>query len=222
MAARVGGARRSHLSGGIYMLKQLAPPGAAIQSALLADASEVTRIGLTHLLQACQVEVVASCASGADALRLAQRHQPDLILLETHLADGPAFDTCRALAAACPRSRIIFLTVRDGGASRALGLGAGAAGVLPKETAANDLGLAILALARRDGPARPTLGGAPLLSPQERKIPPLVAAGRTNREIAELLGLSEKTVKNYLSNIFAKLDLQRRAQLAAMFARAGA
>ncbi len=57
------------------------------------------------------------------------------------------------------------------------------------------------------------------LSPQEKKIPPLVAEGKTNKEIAEILGLSDKTIKNYLSNIFVKLHVTRRSQLAAMVAR---
>ena len=57
------------------------------------------------------------------------------------------------------------------------------------------------------------------LSPQEKKIPPLIAEGKTNKEIAQILGLSDKTIKNYLSNIFVKLHVTRRSQLAAMVAR---
>ena len=65
----------------------------------------------------------------------------------------------------------------------------------------------------------PLSGPYILLSPQERRIPPLVAAGKTNKEIAEILGLSDKTVKNYLSNIYLKLQVTCRSQLAAVYAR---
>ncbi|MES2264430.1 MAG: response regulator transcription factor [Pseudomonadota bacterium] len=218
------------------MLNENPPTGLRRFCALLVDAQEVMQIGVSHLLRTHHIDVVAACATCCDAVRLAQLHQPDLVVMETELPDGPSFDACRRIRAACPRAQVVFLTSRDCDTLRAQGMDAGAHGYLLKDVGARDLAGAIHAVLRRRLPIdihaglpalrRPASAteqatARPLLSPQECKIPPLVADGKTNKEIAGILGLSEKTVKNYLSNIYLKLQVSRRSQLAALFARHG-
>lgn len=203
-----------------------APPKGARQptTAMLVDAHEVMRIGMLHLLRGHAIDVVADCGSWSDALRLARRHQPDLVLMDSMLPDATAADACGAIRIACPRAWVIILTAHDCARTRASCLGAGAHGYLLKDAGAAELAAAIHGLMRprapaphrADTPASPALS---LLSPQEKKIAPLVADGKTNKEIAGILGLSDKTVKNYLSNMYLKLQVRRRAQLAAMVAR---
>ena len=193
---------------------------------LLVDAHEVMQIGISHALRTYHIEVVDACASAADAVRLALLYKPDLILMETQLPDGSPLDACRKIRLACPDAQVIFLTSVDCEDLRRRCLAAGSDGYLLKHFGARELADAIHTLARaRDKAGAPArnkalLSGAWfLLSPQERKIPPLVADGKTNKEIAEILGLSDKTVKNYLSNIYLKLQVSSRSQLAAVYAR---
>jgi two-component system response regulator DevR len=192
---------------------------------LLVDAHEVMQLGIAHVLRIHHIDVVDACDTSTDAVRLAQLYRPDLILMEIQLADGPALDACRTIRVACPQARVIFLTSVDCDEMRRRCLAAGSHGYLLNILGASELAAAIHALAGSDDPIVIDVDKAPvsapylLLSPQERKIPPLIAAGKTNKEIAEILGLSDKTVKNYLSNIYLKLQVNRRSQLAAVYAR---
>lgn len=193
---------------------------------LLVDDHEVMQIGISHALRAYQIDVVDTCATCTDAVRLALLYKPDLILMETQLPDGSTLEACRKIRAASPDLRVIFLTSVDCKEMRSRCLAAGSHGYLLKHSGARELADAIHALAlpphRAIVPALKTMPLSAtylLLSPQERKIPPLVADGKTNREIAQILGLSDKTVKNYLSNIYLKLQVSSRSQLAAVYAR---
>lgn len=193
---------------------------------LLVDGHEVMRIGISHALRTYHIDVVDACGSCADAVRLTLLCKPDLILMETQLPDGSTLEACRAIRAASPHVRVIFLTSLDCNDMRSRCLAAGSHGYLLKNFGAKELADAIHALVRRhnrpplpEPKKAPASGGYLLLSPQERKIPPLVADGKTNKEIAEILGLSDKTIKNYLSNIYLKLQVSGRSQLAALYAR---
>ena len=197
---------------------------------LLVDAHEVMQIGISHVLRIHHIDVVDACDTSADAVRLAQLYSPDLILMEIQLADCPTLEACRTIRFACPQAQVIFLTSVDCDEMRRRCLAAGSHGYLLNSLGANELAASIHALLGRDNPIEidvdpPELHKEPAsatylqLSPQERKIPPLIAAGKTNKEIAEILGLSDKTVKNYLSNIYLKLQVNRRSQLAAVYAR---
>ena len=197
---------------------------------LLVDAHEVMQIGISHVLRIYHIDVVDACDTCTDAVRLAQLYKPDLILMEIQLADGPTLEACRTIRSACPQAQVIFLTSVDCDEMRRRCLAAGSHGYLLNSVGARELAASIHALLGRKNPieieaAAPEFHKLPvsatylLLSPQERKIPPLIADGKTNKEIAEILGLSDKTVKNYLSNIYLKLQVNRRSQLAAVYAR---
>ena len=199
-------------------------------SALLVDAQEMMQIGVSHILSAHEIDVVATCATSADAIRLALMHKPDLVVMDTCLPEGSTLDTCRGIKTADPRVQVVFLTALDCAQQRNRCRAAGGDGYFLKSVAARALvdAIQILVSGRRRAARPPGLAGpvpAPLsivlrtLSPQEQRILPLVADGKTNKEIAEILGLSDKTVKNYLSNIYLKLQVTRRSQVAALFAR---
>jgi two-component system response regulator DevR len=201
---------------------------------MLVDDSEVVRMGLRALLTAeAEIEVVGEAVSVATALERASKLKPDVLLLDLRLPDGNGFDACRQILARSPEIRVLVLTsvVDDTLVDEAIR--AGAHGYLLKEINGRGLVQAIFDVAAgksildpavtarvmhlvKSGGARDTLAD---LSPQEKRVLALIAEGKTNKEVGGELGLSEKTVKNYLSNIFEKLHVSRRAQAAAIYAQ---
>ena len=193
---------------------------------LLVDDHEVVRAGLRALLTGIEgMEVVGEAGSVAEAVREAARLAPHVILMDLRLPDGSGIDACREILSSGLRTRILFLTSYSDEQAVMSTVLAGAAGYVLK-----DIGHRALVEAIRDASAgRPILDpritdpvvsrvrGAEALSAQEQRVLALVVEGRTNKEIAGALGLSDKTVKNYLSNAFAKLGISRRAQAAALF-----
>lgn len=172
----------------------------------------------------------------ADAIQQAQRLKPDVILMDVRLPDGSGVDACREILGALPGTRVIFLTSYADDDSVLAAVLAGAHGYILKEIDSPALLEAILSVAKgqsildssvteralrwlrglHDLPATP---GTDQLSSQEERVVALVAEGKTNKEIAVALGLSDKTVKNYLANVFQKLRITRRAQAAAFFVK---
>jgi two-component system response regulator DevR len=204
---------------------------------LLVDDHEVVRMGLGTLFhRAGTVQVVGEANSVASAVAEALRLRPDIVLLDLRLPDGSGVEACREILEACPEAHVVFLTsFADENAVLATTF-AGAKGYLLKTIGGAALVHAIQAIAGGQSILDPAVTGAVLtrmrslsildtnsqsttLSPQERRILPLVADGKTNKEIAAALGLSDKTIKSYLSNIFEKLQVTRRTQVAAMFAK---
>lgn len=195
---------------------------------LVVDDHEVVRAGLRLLLDGVDgIEVVGEAGSVEEAVRETARLQPAVVLMDLRLPDGTGLDACRDILSATPGTRILFLTSYSDEQAIMSTVLAGAAGYLLKEIGHRELVRAI-----RDAAAgRPILDpriAQPVmtkvqhsagLSPQEKRVLALVVEGKTNKEIAAALGLSEKTVKNYLSNIFQKLHLTRRSQAAALLAR---
>jgi DNA-binding NarL/FixJ family response regulator len=170
----------------------------------------------------------------ANAVRQAQRLKPDVILMDVRLPDGSGVDACREILAARPDTRVIFLTSYAADDSVLAAVLAGAHGYVLKEVDAAALIRAIRTVAEGQSILDPSVTeralrwirglrnglqtpGTEQISAQEERVLALVAEGKTNKEIATVLGLSDKTVKNYLANVFQKLRITRRAQAAAFF-----
>lgn len=193
---------------------------------LLVDDHEVVRAGLRALLgEIGGLEIVGEAAGVAEAVAQAARLRPDVVLMDLRLPDGSGVEACREIRSATPAVRVLFLTSHSDEQAVLSTVFAGASGYLLK-----DIGHRALVQAIADAVAgRPVLGSmlarpaaqrmqsVESLSPQERRVLALVVEGRTNKEIGAALGLSDKTVKNYLSNAFQKLQLSRRSQAAALF-----
>jgi DNA-binding NarL/FixJ family response regulator len=194
---------------------------------LLVDDHQVVRAGLRTLLaDEDDMEIAGEAGGVAEAITAAALLRPDLILMDLRLRDGSGVEACREILSAAPRIRILFLTSHSDEQAIESTLLAGASGYLLK-----DIDHYALVRAIRDAVAgRPVLDSvlarpvvnrlekSEALSKQEQRVLALVVAGKTNKEIAEALALSDKTVKNYLSNAFQKLQVTRRAQAAALFA----
>jgi DNA-binding NarL/FixJ family response regulator len=206
---------------------------------MLVDDHEVVRLGLRALFkQTGKVEVVAEAGTVADAIEGAAKHRPDLVLMDLRLPDGTGLDACREILSANPGTRVLFLTSHSDEEAVTSTILAGAAGYLLKEIGSKALIHAIETVYSGESILDPKVTKAVLnrmsllaagtvtrrasderLSPQERRILGLVVEGKTNKEIAKALDLSDKTVKNYLSNAFQKLNVRRRSQAAALFER---
>jgi two-component system, NarL family, response regulator DevR len=204
---------------------------------LLGDDSEVVRTGLRTLLGLeASLEIVAEAANVAGGVEASSRLKPDVVLLDIRLPDGSGVDACRQILARSPDSRVLILTSVIDNTVVDDAIRAGAHGYLLKEidgrglvTAIRDVaaGKSILdpAITARvmqivksgnTGSTRDTLAS---LSPQEKRVLALIAEGCTNKEVGARLNLSEKTVKNYLSTVFEKLHVSRRAEAAVIYAQ---
>jgi DNA-binding NarL/FixJ family response regulator len=204
---------------------------------LVVDDHEVVRQGLVALLDRREgFEVVAQAGSVAEAIDQARLHQPDIVIMDVRLPDGSGVEACRAIRDELPNTRVIMLTSFPDDEAVLSAIVAGASGYLLKQIRARDLVAALEAVGRGESLLDPAVTERVLervrriaagdtddelsvLTPQERKILMLVAEGKTNKEIAADVFLSDKTVKNYVSSILSKLNLERRAQAAAFVAR---
>ena len=204
---------------------------------LVVDDHEVVRQGLVAMLQRRPgFQVVAEASTAAEALEMARRYQPDLVVMDVRLPDGSGIEACREIRAEMPGTRVVILTSYPDEEAVFSAIVAGASGYLLKQVRARDLVAALEAVGRGESLLDPAVtekvlervrriatGGATdelaQLTAQEQKILLLVAEGKTNKEIAADVYLSDKTVKNYVSSILSKLNLERRAQAAAFVAR---
>jgi two-component system, NarL family, response regulator DevR len=204
---------------------------------LLVDDHQVVLVGLRTVLHNRQgITVVGEAGSRADAVRVAMRLKPDIILMDVRLPDGSGVEACRDILARLPTTRVIFLTSFADDEFALAAVLAGAQGYVLKNIDAELLvrsihnvfnGQSLLtpvltkrALIRvKAGSAQAGPVRTPSLAPQEERVLALVAEGLTNKEIGVALQLSDKTVKNYLSNIFQKLHITRRAQAATFFVK---
>ena len=202
---------------------------------LLVDDHEVVRVGLrTVLSQEPNLVVAGEAVTLAQAIRQAQKLKPDVILMDVRLPDGSGIDACREILATRPDSRVVFLTSYSDDESVLAALLAGAHGYVLKEIDSRALIQALYTVASGQSILDPAVtaralgwvrsvregdqvAGTELLSSQEKRVLALVAEGKTNKAIGAALGLSDKTVKNYLANVFQKLRITRRAQAAAFF-----
>jgi len=204
---------------------------------VIVDDHEVVRQGLSSLLaRRPGFQVVAEAGTVAEALAAARRFQPDLVVMDVRLPDGTGIEACREIRSEMPETKVVMLTSFPDEEAVLSAILAGASGYLLKQIRARDLVEALEAVGRGDSLLDPAVTERVLervrrvanagasdelsaLTSQERKILLLVAEGKTNREIAAEVFLSDKTVKNYVSSILSKLNLQRRAQVAAFVAK---
>jgi len=204
---------------------------------VVVDDHEVVRLGLVSLLRRTRtIEVVGEAATVAAAVAEARRAAPDVVLMDLRLSGGSGLEACREILSAQPGIRVLFLTSYSDDQAVAATLLARASGYVLKDIDGNALIRAIEAVADGQSVMDSRVTGSVLarvqslleapaarrkddLSPQEARVLALVVEGKTNKEIAKALGLSAKTVKNYLSNAFQKLQVGRRSQAAAIFSR---
>ena len=204
---------------------------------LVVDDHEVVRQGLVALIDRREkFQVVAEAGTVEEALDAARRFQPDLVIMDVRLPDGSGIEACREIRAELPATRVVMLTSYPDEEAVLSAIIAGASGYLLKQVRARDLVSALEAVGRGESLLDPAVTEKVLervrriasgtytdelaqLTAQEQKILQLVAEGKTNKEIASEVFLSDKTVKNYVSSILSKLNLQRRAQAAAFVAK---
>jgi DNA-binding NarL/FixJ family response regulator len=204
---------------------------------LVVDDHEVVRQGLVALLERRPgFEIVAEAGTAAQAVAEEARFEPDVVVMDVRLPDGSGIEACRDIRTARPETKVIMLTSYPDEEAVLSAIVAGASGYLLKQIRGRDLVSALEAVGRGESLLDPAVTEKVLdrvrraasgdetdelsqLTAQERRILLLVAEGKTNKEIAAEVFLSDKTVKNYVSSILAKLDLQRRAQAAAFVAK---
>lgn len=204
---------------------------------LLVDDHAVVREGLKMVLaRDPQIKVVGEAGTADAAIAETKRLKPDVILMDVRLPGTDGVQACSDILEQWPQTRVLFLTSFADDDTVLAAVLAGAHGYLIKEIGVDTLvdsikrvaaGESILDPAatkrvltwvKTQGTVAPDSGRGPL-SPQEQRVVALVADGKTNKEIAADMGLSPKTVKNYLSNIYQKLQITRRAQAAVIFAK---
>jgi two-component system, NarL family, response regulator DevR len=204
---------------------------------LVVDDHEVVREGLVALLDRREAfSVVAQAGTAAEAIEAARTHRPDLVIMDVRLPDGSGIEATREIRAENPAIRVLMLTSYPDEEAVLAAIIAGASGYLLKQIHGRDLIAALEAVGRGESLLDPAVTEKVLerirgiargtyrdelaqLTRQEQTILGLVAEGLTNKEIAAQIFLSDKTVKNYVSSILAKLNLQRRTQAAAYVAR---
>jgi two-component system response regulator DevR len=201
---------------------------------LLVDDSEVVRMGLRSLLGGQPaIEIAGEAGNVAAAVETCARLRPDVVLMDIRLPDGTGFDACRQILARQPDMRVLILTSVVDDVLVAEAIRAGVQGYLLKEINGGELVQAILDVAAGRSILDPaatarvmrlvkstaTRDRLATLSPQESRVLALIAQGCTNKEAAASMGLTEKTVKNYLSTVFEKLGINRRSQAAALYAQ---
>ena len=200
----------------------------------LLDDHEIVRRGLRDLLEAeDDLEVVGEASTAEQALGRIPATRPDVAVLDVRLPDGNGIEVCREIRSRHPEVRCLMLTSFADDEALFAAIMAGASGYVLKQVRGPDLVDAVRRVGRGESLLDPTLTGKVLerlrtkpeqdelagLTEQERRILELIADGMTNRQIAEEIYLAEKTVKNYVSNLLAKLGMSRRSEAAAYAAR---
>lgn len=197
------------------------------------DDHEVVRRGLRELLtDEPDIEVVAEAAGVDEALTMATRVEPHVAVVDVRLGDGDGVALCRQLRALPRAPQCLMLTAFDDDAAMVGAIMAGAAGYLLKQVKGQDVVTAVREVAAGRSLLDPLTTARVLdklrnppedelanLTEREREVLSLIGEGLSNSEIAQRLFLAEKTVKNYVTSVLAKLGMQRRTQAAAWIAR---
>jgi DNA-binding NarL/FixJ family response regulator len=217
----------------------MSSPVAKVIRVLLVDDSPIIRLGLRSALEDHEdISIIGEAGTAAAGLDAVNKLKPDVVMLDLHLPDKSGLLACRDFLKARANLPVLILTSSSSERHMHDAIAAGAKGYLLKENDGEALASALRAVFRGDSVLDPSMAGQVLnlvknrgtptpserlsqLSPQERRVVALLAGGRTNKEIGDQLGLTEKTVKNYLATIFSKLNITRRTQAAALYVEAG-
>ena len=204
---------------------------------LLVDDQEVLRVGLCKVFEGSKtIRVVGQAGSAADAVRQAERLKPDVVLMELRLPDASGIEACQRIRSAHPHTRVLFFTASQDQSALLASTYAGASGFVLKKIAGHHLIRAVETVARggsfidsamadtivqqiRASAASGEKRRRIVLPSQQRRVLALLAEGKTNRQIAATLSLSEKTVTNYVRIVFQKLHVHSRSQAAVYFVR---
>ena len=204
---------------------------------MLVDDHEVVRQGLKSLLEVeDDISVVAEASSGREAIDMAKIYTPHVVVMDVRMPDGGGVEACREIRDGDSDIQVIMLTSYSDDEALFNSIMAGAAGFVLKQIRGRDLIEAIRTVGAGKSLLDPGVTKRVLerlrkakfeekdpklarLSPQEERILDMIGEGLTNRQIAERIHLSDKTVKNYVSNILAKLEVARRAEAASYVAR---
>ena len=188
---------------------------------VLADDHPVVREGLRGMLAAEPgIEVVADAASGAEAVAVAARYQPDVVLMDLRMPNGDGVEATTEIVGGHPGIRVVVLTTYETDADIVRAVEAGAVGYLLKDASISELGNAVRAAARGETVLAPSVARRlvshvrqprrDLLSGRETEVLALVARGLTNAEIGRQLSITEATVKTHLLRLFGKLGVNDR------------
>lgn len=203
---------------------------------VLADDHDLFREGLVSLLRARDVEVVGEASNGAEAIELTRRLKPDAVLMDLGMPNMGGLEATRLIKAEMPEVKVVILTVSEADADLFEAIRSGAHGYLVKSTSSSEFFDLLETLDRGEAPlsrglaakimrylaqgGRATTTGAEL-TPREEEILRLVAEGKTNKDTAAALSISDATVKFHMTNILNKLHLENRAQVVAYAHRHG-
>lgn len=202
----------------------------------LLDDHELVRRGIRDLLWAeDDLEVVGDASTAEEALERIPQTRPDVAVLDVRLGEGSGIEVCREIRSSHPEVACVMLTSFPDDEAMFASIMAGASGYVLKQVRGSDLVVSIRRVAAGESLLDPFVTARVLerlrrpqpkeadplasLTAQERRILDLIAEGKTNRQIGEAMFLAEKTVKNYVSHVLAKLGMERRTEAAAYAAR---
>ncbi len=207
---------------------------------VIVDDHDLFRTGLQNLLEEQGVQVIGEAANGRDALRLVSELAPDVVIMDLNMPGISGVDTTRQLAAVAPLARVVVLTISADDDDVMNAVLAGACGYLLKDSSIQDLVAGIIAAAAGESLISPQIAAKVLqrlrsqtshadaaetiraeLSDREIEVLKLIANGKDNAQIASELFISPKTVKNHISNILMKLQIENRIQAAVYAVRSG-
>ena len=209
------------------------PKGPIKQRVLLVDDHEVVRVGLRTLLERHQqFDVVGEAGSARDAIQKTEALKPDVVVMDIRLPGTSGIEVCEQIVTKYPKIKVIMLTSYAEDEMLFSAIRAGASGYVLKQIGSDDLVKALEAVGRGEALLDPAVtqrvfqevrravkneeaSAFSQLSQQEKHVLLLVSEGRTNREIAKQLFLGEGTVRNYVSSILSKLNVNNRAEAAA-------
>ena len=208
---------------------------------LLVDDHDLFRTGLAKLLTEQGVHVIGEAPTGEAALRLVDELAPDVVIMDLNMPGLGGVDATREISASAPRTRVVVLTISEDDDDIVDAIMAGACGYLLKNSTVQELVAGISAAADGDSLISPQVGtkvlqqlraqaagvrrdtAAPRIELSERELDVLrlIAIGKDNAQIAQELFISPKTVKNHISNILMKLQIENRIQAAVYAVRSG-